>query len=122
MADGQLRRPPGLVIRRRGIPLAAAQEMARRYVSALGAGQVRQMRLFPIVMTHGALGRRLVMRVMQPAMPFRGNLGRFGLSFENHPALFLGPLVSAQLGVYTAAIIAVAERVGTDELAAKKGV
>ena len=72
-----LLRPPGLVVTAGLGPPALGEDAARRAIGLSGAGEIRPMRLLPLAARALLLGRGLVQRVMQPAVPAGRDLRGF---------------------------------------------
>src|SRR5438067_1025 len=113
-------RRPRLVIAGGGGPAPAAQYRARRVIGKGGACHIRLMLLLPGV-ADPVRARHLIDRVVQPGVPFGGNLGPLRLALIDDPALLAAgpPAAPLQRLAATLAIIAVAKAVGPDQLAAE---
>src|SRR6185437_8489584 len=116
-------RNPWLVIAGGGRPLATAQHRARRPVSGRRAGQVRHMLLLPRVFELVRILRRLIGRVMEPAVPLRRHARGFDFAGIDHPAPFAArPAAAAdELARPTQPVIAIAGLVSPDQLAVEPG-
>src|SRR6476619_7043531 len=80
-------RLPRLVVAGRRRPVAAAQERALRMIGVDRAGEVRQVILLPRVLLLDVLGPgRVLHRVVEPAVPGRGDAARLGLAVVDDPA------------------------------------
>lgn len=106
---------PRFVIGRGGSALRPFERVAGGQVCALRAGEVRQMRLLPVIMGKFFWVRHRIGGVMQPAVPFRRYFARFGESFINDPAL-----MSPSFGYAALDKIAVAESIRTNAFAVEE--
>src|SRR5690606_29694511 len=98
-------RLPRLVVAGRNRAASLRQDAALRPIGLRRAGQVRPVRLLPFA--RRVVDQRLVMGVVQPAVPVRRHPGGLHQAVVDHPAPPAAPL----------AIVAVAELVLADELA-----
>src|SRR6185312_15058196 len=112
---------PGFVIAGRRRAMTATHQRARRPIGVGRAGQIRLMRLLPGIFRLATIRRDLVDRMMQPTMPFRRHARAFGLAFIKHPALLAAEAAAAalELPLGLVAVVAIAERIRADLLAAE---
>src|SRR5215469_9018064 len=122
LVETSLRRP-GLVVAGGASARPAFQHRAGRAIGGRRASQIRLMRLLPGINRLVGVDRHLVGRMVQPAVPYRRHTRRVLVAAIDHPAAFaaFAPAAALQRPMAAFAVVAVAERVGADELALEPG-